>query len=58
MADGGGSDEDCQHSIVGTFAVASFEPASAEEATFIKKRKALVSKDSTVTTYQATSASN
>jgi hypothetical protein len=44
MADVGGSDEDCQHSIVGAFAVASFEPASAEEATFIKKERHWVAK--------------
>jgi hypothetical protein len=44
--------------LLALFAVASFEPASAEDATFIKKPKALGSKDSTVTTYQATSGSS
>ncbi len=35
------------------FAIASFGPASAEEATFIEKPKVMGSKESTVTIYRA-----
>ena len=43
--------------LLALFAIASFEPASAEEATFKRRPKELGSEDSMVTTYQATSGS-